>query len=93
MEIKRVKIGRSSGNHGTVTKPATASSSENFIEGSKEETEISAEARQCCTLKNLANPIENGETCVQLALKSCNIPLKTADSSQFESTFSVLNVS
>jgi hypothetical protein len=38
MEIKRAKIGCSDGTHGTATK--TASRSENFIEGSKEETEI-----------------------------------------------------
>jgi hypothetical protein len=58
MEIERVKIGRSSGNHGSVTKPVSASSSGNFVEGSKEEAEILAEARRCCALKNLANPIE-----------------------------------
>jgi hypothetical protein len=58
MEIERVKTGRSSGNHGAVTKPA--SSLGNLIEGSKEETEILAEVRRCCTLKNLANPIEKG---------------------------------
>jgi hypothetical protein len=45
MEIKRVKIGRSSGNHGTVTKPMSASSGGSFIEGFKEETEILPEAR------------------------------------------------
>jgi hypothetical protein len=56
-----VKIGRSSGDHGTVTKPASASSSGNFIEGSKKEPEILAEARRCCcALKNPANPIEKG---------------------------------
>jgi hypothetical protein len=60
MEIERVKIGRSIGNHGTVTKPTSASSSGNFIEGSKEETKILAEARRCCALKNLANPIKKG---------------------------------
>jgi hypothetical protein len=42
-EIERVKIGLSSGNYGTVMKPA--SSSGNFIEGSQEETEILGEAR------------------------------------------------
>jgi hypothetical protein len=36
VEIEKVKIGRSSGNHGTVRKLASASSSGNFIEGSKE---------------------------------------------------------
>jgi hypothetical protein len=60
MEIKKVKIGRSSGNHGPVTKSPSASSSINFIEGSKEETEILAETRRCCALKNLANPIKKG---------------------------------
>jgi hypothetical protein len=55
MEIERVEIGRSSG---TVTKLASAPSSGKVIEGSKEE--ILAEARQCCALKNLANPIEKG---------------------------------
>jgi hypothetical protein len=45
MEIERVKVGPSSGNHGTVTKPASVSSNRNFIEGSKEETETLAEAR------------------------------------------------
>jgi hypothetical protein len=66
MEIERMKIGRSSGNHGTVTKPASASRNGNFIKGSKKETEISAEARRCFALKNLANPIEKG-------LKACAI--------------------
>jgi hypothetical protein len=60
MEIKRVKIGRSSGNHGTVTKLESASRSGNITEGRKEETEILAEARRYSALKNLANPIENG---------------------------------
>jgi hypothetical protein len=60
MEIERVKIGRSSGNHGTITKPTSQSSSGNFIEGSKEETEILAESRRCCALTNLANSIEKG---------------------------------
>jgi hypothetical protein len=46
MKIERVKIGRSSGNHGTVTKPVSVLSSGNFIEGSKEETEISPEDRR-----------------------------------------------
>jgi hypothetical protein len=41
-------------------KPASSSSSRNFSEGLKEETEILAEARRCCALKNLANPIEKG---------------------------------
>jgi hypothetical protein len=45
MKIERAKIGRLSGNHGTVTKPVSAASSGNFIEDSKEETEILAEAR------------------------------------------------
>jgi hypothetical protein len=58
MEIERVKIARSSGNHGTVTK--SLSSLGNFIEGYKEETEILVEARRCCALKNLANPVEKG---------------------------------
>jgi hypothetical protein len=58
MEIERVKIGRASGNYGIVTKSAAASSSGNFMDASKEETEILAEARRCCALKNLANPIE-----------------------------------
>jgi hypothetical protein len=60
VEIERVEISCSSGNHGAVTKPASASSSGNFIESSKAETEIMAEARRCCALKNLANPIEKG---------------------------------
>jgi hypothetical protein len=59
-KIERVKIDRSSGNHGTVTKPASASSSGSFIEGSKEETETLAEARRCCALRNVANPIGKG---------------------------------
>jgi hypothetical protein len=54
MEIEGLKISRSSRNHGTVTKPTSASSSGNFIEGFKEETEV----RRCCALKNLANLIE-----------------------------------
>jgi hypothetical protein len=58
MEIERVKICRSSGNHRTVTKPASVPNSGNFIEGSKEETEILAEARRCGALKNRANPFE-----------------------------------
>jgi hypothetical protein len=58
VEIVTVKIGPPSGNHGTVTKPTSASSSGNFIKRSKEETEILAEAGRCCALKNLANPIE-----------------------------------
>jgi xanthine dehydrogenase molybdopterin-binding subunit B len=45
MEIDRVKIGSSSGNHGTATKPMSASSGGNCTEGFKEETEILAEAR------------------------------------------------
>jgi hypothetical protein len=53
-----VKIDRSSRNHGTVPKPASASGSGGFIEGSKTETEILAEARRCCALKNLADPSE-----------------------------------
>jgi hypothetical protein len=57
---REAEIGRSSGNHGTVTKPASASSSGKFIEGSKDENEILAEARRCCALKNFANPIEKG---------------------------------
>jgi hypothetical protein len=60
MEIERVKIGHSSGNHRTVTKPASVSSSRNFIEGSKEKTEILAGARRSGHLKNLANPTEKG---------------------------------
>jgi hypothetical protein len=60
MEIERVKTGSSSGNHGTVTKLASASRNENFIKGSKEESEILDEARQCYALKNLANPIGKG---------------------------------
>jgi hypothetical protein len=56
-EIERVKINRSSGNHGTVTKPASASRSGNFIEDSKEETDILVEAGRCCALKNMVNPI------------------------------------
>jgi hypothetical protein len=60
MEVERMKIGFSSGNHGIVTKSASASSSGNFIECSKEETEISAKARRRCALKNLANAIEKG---------------------------------
>jgi hypothetical protein len=58
MEIERLEIGRSTGSHGTVAKPA--SSSKNFIEGSKGEAEILDEARRYCALKNLANPIEKG---------------------------------
>jgi hypothetical protein len=53
-----VKIGHSSGSHGTLTEPALVSSSGNSIEGSKEETENLAETRQCYALINLANPIE-----------------------------------
>jgi hypothetical protein len=93
MEIERVKISRSSGNHGTVTEPALASSRGNFIEDSKEETEILAEAPRCCVLKNMANPIEMGQTYMQLPLKSWNIPLKVARFFSLRSTFSVLNLS
>jgi hypothetical protein len=57
MEIERVKIGRSGRNHGMMAKPGSASSSENFIEGSRDETEILDEARRFCALKNLANLI------------------------------------
>jgi hypothetical protein len=60
MEIERVKISHSSGNHGTMTRPASASSSGNFIEGSKEETEILAEARRCWAREGLASPIGKG---------------------------------
>jgi hypothetical protein len=60
MEIKRVKIGRSSANHGILTKPGSTPSSGNFIEYSKEETETLDEARRCCALKNLANLVEKG---------------------------------
>jgi hypothetical protein len=58
MEIERVKIGRSSRNYGIVMKPVLTSSSRNFIKASKKETEILAEARRCCVLKNPANPID-----------------------------------
>jgi hypothetical protein len=58
MEIEGLKTGRSSENHGTVTKPASALSSGNVVEGSKEEAGILAEAGRCCVLKNLANSIE-----------------------------------
>jgi hypothetical protein len=77
LEIKRVKIGCSSGNHGTVTKPAQASSRGNFIEGSKEAAAILAEARRCAR-KNLANPIEKG-------LNACVVASQIMEySSQFE---------
>jgi hypothetical protein len=78
MEIEKVKISRSSGNHGIVTIPASASSSGNFIEGSKEETEILTEVRRCWALENLANPIEKDKTCARLPLKSWNIPPRVA---------------
>jgi hypothetical protein len=77
-EIERVKIGCSSGNHGTLTKPASASSSRNYIYGSKKETEILVEARRCYALKTRANPIEKGWTHVRFPLKSWNIPPKVA---------------
>jgi hypothetical protein len=84
MAIGRVKIGRSSGNHGTVAKPTPASSSGNPVEVSEEETEILAEARRCCTLKNLANPIEKGlNVCaiasqiVECSSESCPILLNS----------------
>jgi hypothetical protein len=84
MEIERVKIARSSGNHGTVTKPASASSSGNFIEDSKEETDILAEARRC-VLKNLANPTEKGpNVCavasqiVEYSSESCPVLLNSS---------------
>jgi hypothetical protein len=77
MEIERAKIGRSGGNHGTVTKTASVSSSGNFIEVSKEETEILAEARRRCALKNLANPIKKVK-CMCGCSQSWNIPLKVA---------------
>jgi hypothetical protein len=67
MEIEKVKIGRSSGNDGTVTKPGSASSSGNFIKGSTKETVILAAARRCCALKNLANPIEKGSNVCMVA--------------------------
>jgi hypothetical protein len=51
MEIERPIFSRSTGNHGTVTKSVSVSSSGNFIEGSEEETEISAEARRDCAFK------------------------------------------
>jgi hypothetical protein len=96
MEIKRVKIGYSSGNHGTVTKPAPASSSENFIEGSKEETEILAQARRCCALANLANPIEKGlNVCavasqiVKYSSESCPILLNSSQHFQYSMCLNV----
>jgi hypothetical protein len=60
MQIERVKIGHSSGNHETVTKSTPASSRGHFIEGSKEETEDLAEPCRCCALNNLANLTEKG---------------------------------
>jgi hypothetical protein len=83
MQIERVKISRSSGNHVTVTKPASASSSRNFIEGSKKETEILVGARRCCALKNLANPIEKG-------LNVCAVTSQIVESSS-ESCLILLN--
>jgi hypothetical protein len=80
-----VKIGRSSGNHGNVTKPASASRGGNFIKGSKDETEILVKACQCCYLKNLANPIEkklNGcavtSQIVEYSSESCPILLNSS---------------
>jgi hypothetical protein len=94
MEIERVKISRSTRNHGTVTKPVSALSSGNFIKGSKEKTEILSEARRYCALKNRANPIEKGlnicavaSEIVEYSSESHLILLK------FKSTFSVLNIS
>jgi hypothetical protein len=94
MEIERVKIGPSSGNRGTVTNPASESSSGNFIEGPKEETEILAEVRRCYCLKTLANPIEKqSNVCavasqiVEYSSESCPILLNSSQ------TFPALNVS
>jgi hypothetical protein len=93
IEIERMKIGRSSGNYVTVTKPASASSSEHFTEGSKEKSDILAQARRCCALKNRANPIKKGQIYVRLPLKSSNIPLKVARYFSIRVNFSVLSVS
>jgi hypothetical protein len=60
MPMERVKISRSSGNHGTVTKPASAPRSGNFVEDFKEETEILVETLRCRALKKRANPIKKG---------------------------------
>jgi hypothetical protein len=84
MEIEKVKIGRSSGNHGIATKPASASISGNFIEDSKEETAILNEDRRCCALKNLVNPIEKelnicaaASQVVEYSSESCSILLNS----------------
>jgi hypothetical protein len=78
MEIERAKIGRSSGNHVTVTKPASAPSSVNVLEGSTEESEILAEARPCYAVKTWRIRLKKGQTYVRLPLKSWNVPLKVA---------------
>jgi hypothetical protein len=92
--MERVKIGRFSGNHGTVMKPVSVSRSGTFSEDSQEETEILAEARRCCALKNLANPIEKGLNVsavayqiVEYSSESCPILLNSSYH------FSMLNVS
>jgi hypothetical protein len=96
MEIERVKIGRRSGNQGTVTKSVSVSSRENFIESSKEETEILAVIRRCSALKNRANPIENrfnvcavASQIVEYSSESCPILL---NSSQHFQCSTYLNV-
>jgi hypothetical protein len=85
IEIERVKIGRLSGNHGTVAKQVSASSSGNFIQGSKDENEILTQARRCCVLKGLANPIEKwlhvcavASQIVKLSSESCAILLNSS---------------
>jgi hypothetical protein len=79
MEIERVKIGRLSGNHGTVAK--SASGSGNSIGGSKGEIEILAEVG----LKNLANPIEKvlnlyavASQIMAYSSENCPIPLNSS---------------
>jgi hypothetical protein len=63
VEIERVKIGCSNGNHGTVMKPASASSRGNFINGSKKETEILAEVADVVLSKIWQNPVTCAPTC------------------------------
>jgi hypothetical protein len=91
-----VKIGRSSANHGILTKPGSTPSSGNFIEGSKEQIEISAEARRCRALKNLANPIEKGlDACavasqiVEYSSESCPIVLNSSQHFQCSTDLNV----
>jgi hypothetical protein len=96
VEMESLKIGRSSGNHGTVTKSASASSNRNCIKGFKEEIAILAEARRCCALKNLANPIGKGlnmfavaSQIVENSFESCPVLFNSSQHFQCSTYFNV----